>query len=109
MADTQNATTGQRYRTTVRSIVESTRGTLRFASRGGSAGEAGLWAARKDLDIRKQIAGAVRRTQQYDSTVHTPGGIDRLTVVALVTFVALVLRRQRGVRTAACCRYTSLG
>ena len=49
VADTQNATTGQRYRTTVRSIAESTRGTLGFASRGGSAGEAGLWGARKEL------------------------------------------------------------
>ena len=75
VADTQNATTGQRHRTTVRSIVESTRGTLRFASRGEGAGEAGLWAARKDLDIRKKIAGVdpatttVYMTNSGDNTV----------------------------------------
>ena len=37
VADTQNATTGQRYRTTARNIAESTRETLRAASRGDSA------------------------------------------------------------------------
>ena len=106
VADTQNATTGQRNRTTVRSIVESTCGTLRFASRGGGAGEAGSRAVRKEFEIRKQMAGAVWRPQQYDSIVHTPGGIGRLTVVVLGTFVALVPAAiERGVRTGACCRY----
>ena len=49
-----------------------------------------MWAARKELEIRKQIAGAVQKLQQYDSIVHTPGGIGRLTVVALGTVVALL-------------------
>jgi outer membrane protein assembly factor BamB len=42
---------------------------------------------RAKLEIRKHMAGAVWRPQQYDSTVRIPGGFGRLTVVALGTFV----------------------
>jgi len=73
----QNATTGQRYRTARRSIAESTGRTLEFVPRCGSAGGAGMRGA---LDPSTQIAlsGPCRHYPSHTEVAHRPGDCDAL-------------------------------